>query len=274
LLRQGWLRLAFRFGAAGLALIAVLYIGLRIYSVSITHRAINLLDETASIRIGMTEDSILPLVVRYGAVKWKPETPLPVDDCVSKADCEYRNAHVSDYAYEVDLSPFNVAQSPERSTGRVHRLMAALMYGTDSSWRNALSLRDWTVFAQIKIRGGRVCGVYSGVFVEGRTRWLGDTWVLSDRVEMPNPDKRSLPYVVEGSALTFPGNGGAGVIQNLTPAATAEQSQVAHSFNGRCLSGILPCRRLCDLAPRTFNYVNEHPEAGNIVSTDGCLKSK
>ena len=145
----------------------------------------------------------------------------------------------------------------------------ALMVRTPSSWRDPISLRDWTVFAQISVRARHVERIYCGLFVEGRTRWLGSTWVLS--AETNGPETRQKAYEVNGSALTFPGNGGAGIIHSLTAAATAEQLQTAHDFNARCLTGLIPCRRLCDLTPRAFQYLNQHPEVGNISATDACL---
>ena len=269
LLRQRVLRVKFLLAAVGLILVLVLYCSLRVYAGYIARRAMNLLDETAHIQIGATEESILPLVSHFGAVKWNPESPESIDDCVDKAGCEYHNAHLSDYAYEVDIAPFNVLSRRDRGAGRFHRALTALMIGTPSSWRDPFSLRDWNVFAQIRIRGGHVEGVYSGLFVEGRSRWLGDTWELSS--EMRDPEKRSKSYYIEGSMLSFPGDGGEGIIQLLTSATTTDQLRVAHSFNPRCLSGLIPCRRLCDLAPRTFEYLKQHPESGNVISSEGCL---
>jgi hypothetical protein len=185
-----------------------------------------------------------------------------------RADCEYHNAHLPDYAYDVGLSPFNVFSAPDRQTGRLHRALVALMIQTPSSWRDPFSLRDWEVFADIRIRAGRVETVNSGLFVEGRTRWLGNTWELS--ADMPHLDMRPKDYAISGTFLTFPGNGGAGTEHYLTPAATLEQFQAAHSFNSRCLTGIIPCHCLSDLTPRAFQYLNQHPEVGSTITTDDC----
>ena len=75
------LRLALRFTIAALVFIAILYCSLRAYTGYLAHRAVSLLAEAARIQVGATEDSILPLVARYGGVKWVPETPVPIDDC-------------------------------------------------------------------------------------------------------------------------------------------------------------------------------------------------
>jgi hypothetical protein len=142
------------------------------------------------------------------------------------------------------------------------------MFETPSSWRDPMSLRDWLTEVQICIHSGRVVKVYSSVFVEGSTRWLGNTWQLS--AEMPDLDMRSKVYAISGTFLTFPGNGGAGTEHYLTPAATPEQFQSAQSFNTHCLTGLTPCRCLSDLTPRAFLYMSQHPEAGSTIGTDDC----
>jgi hypothetical protein len=261
-------RLAFRIAMAVLVLIALLYCGLRVYTAYITSRAVSLLEETARIQIGATEESILPLVARYGGRRWTPPPPEDTEDCPNKADCEYFNAHIADYTYGVGISPFNVMSAPERQTGRLHRALAALMIQTPSSWRDPFSLRDWEVFADIHIRAGRVQKVSSGLYVEGRTRWLGNTWELSE--DMRHLDMRPKAYAISGTFLTFPGNGGAGTVHYLTPAATPEQFQAARSFNARCLTGLVPCRCLSDLSPSAFQYLSQHPEVGSTITTDDC----
>src|SRR5580698_2189531 len=157
-LYHGLPRLALRLALAGLIIIALLYCGLRIYTVNLGHKSIALLDEAARIPIGASEDSILPLVARYGGTKWAPLPPTPSDDCIDKAACEYQNAHRPDYSYGFALSPFGVLSS-RKQTGRVHHLLAILMIRTPSVLRGAISMRDWLVGAEISIRGGRVDSV-------------------------------------------------------------------------------------------------------------------
>jgi hypothetical protein len=268
-LYRGLPRLVLRLTMFVVVFIALLCCGLRAYTAYLAHRAVSVLAEAARIQVGATERSILPLVARYGAVKWRPQQPISTADCPDKAGCERFNANLPDYAYDVDIAPFNALSAPYPQTGGLHRALAFLMVQIPSSWRDPISLRDWLTEVQICIRSGRVVKVYSSVFVEGRTRWLGSTWELSaDDHDHEVPPKA---YVVDGGALTFPGNGGAGTLQFLTPAATAEQLLAAHSFNARCITGLIPCRRLCDLSPRVFQYLNQHPEIGNIVGTDDCL---
>lgn len=77
-------------------------------------------------------------------------------------------------------------------------------------------------------------------------------------------------YAIEGTFLTFPGNGGAGTEHYLTQEATQEQFDIAHDFNARCLTGLLPCRCPIDMSPRAFQYVAQHPDAGGLVQNDDC----
>jgi hypothetical protein len=94
-------QLAFKFAISAIVLIVLLCCGLRAYTVYIGHRAITLLDEAAQIPVGATEDSILPLVHRYSGFKRAAPKPTPTADCPDKADCEYQNAHIPDYTYEI-----------------------------------------------------------------------------------------------------------------------------------------------------------------------------
>ncbi|MGA9669950.1 MAG: hypothetical protein WBQ94_12120, partial [Terracidiphilus sp.] len=94
------------------------------------------------------------------------------------------------------------------------------------------------------------------------------TWNLS--TEMPDLSMRSKAYAIDGTFLTFPGNGGAGTVHNLTPAATPEQIESAQSFNTRCITGLLPCRCLSDLTPLAFQYLSRHTDAGSSIETDDC----
>jgi hypothetical protein len=245
----------------------LVYCGLRVYTVNLGHKSITLLDEAVRVPIGASEGSILPLVARYGGTKWTLPPPTPTDDCVDKAACEYQNAHRPDYNYGFALSPFDVMSSPN-DQARVHRLLSILMIRTPSALRDPISMRDWLVGVEISIRGGRVVAVGGYLYVEGRNRWLGNTWDLSD--ELPDLDMRPKAYAISGIFLTFPGNGGGGTVHYLTPAATPEQFKSAQSFNTRCITGLVPCRCLSDLTPLAFQYLSRHPEVGSSIETDDC----
>ena len=261
-----WMRIAVRVGVGAVVLLALLCCGLRVYSVRLAHREVSLLAEAGRIRIGASEASILPIVARYGGVK-EMSPPIATDDCPAKGECESENARISDYDYNVGLSVFDLfSRYPPK--GRLGRALAYLMYRTSSFWREPLSLRDSIVDVSIDIRRGRVEAVHGGLFVEGRTGWLGNIWDVAR--DLPRLDMGSRAYAVGGASLSFPPSGGAGTTHFLTPSATPEQFEAAQSFNADCLTGLVPCRCLRDLSPRAFQYLDGHPDAGDVIQLEEC----
>jgi hypothetical protein len=270
-LNTGLLRFAIRFAVAALVLIIVLFCGFRAYTVYLTHRAVLLLDEATRIQIGANEDSILPFVARYGFVKQAPPSPEPTGNCPvttdgicldlspqSREELDYWNAHRPDYTYEVDLSPFDAFSAMHQRPRGVHLALAYLMFRTPIILRNLLSLRDWRAFAYVSIRGGRVEGVSSGLFVEGSTCWLGHSWhLLREMFPLSLPQKT---YSAEEGWLELNTTGNS-TDQSITPAATAEQFKAARSINTSCLTGLIPCSSLHDLSPRAYEYKKLHPES-------------
>jgi len=261
-------RLVLRLTMFIVVLIALLCCGLRVYTTYLAHRAVALLDEAARIPVGATEESILPLVSRYGGQKQISPPPEDIEDCPNKADCEYRNAHIPGYSYEVDLSLLDVYSGRNRQAGRLRRALTVFVMRTPRFLRDSLSLRLWLVDVTIRIRAGRVEAISGGLYVEGRPAWLGNRWKLS--ADMPYPEWRPNTYVVDGTFLEMLYGGGAGTNHYLTPAATPEQFQAARGFNARCLTGFIPCRCLGDLNPSAFQYMSKHPEVGDTITTPGC----
>ena len=264
-LRHRVSRLALRLAITAIVLVLLLCCALRIYATHMAHRAFTLLDEASRITVGSTEDSVLPLVARYEGVKHIPEPPTRIDDCPDRVACAYQNAHIPDYTYQFRLSPFHIFEFKNQPKG-LHRIAALLMVRTSSLWRGPLSLRAWLIYVSIPIRAGRVDSVNGGVYVEGRTRWLGDTWHLHS--EMP-PEWQPRTYAVDGFTLTMT-YGGAGNAHHLTPAASADQFRAARSLNTHCVTDLVPCRCLADLKPYAFEYINQHPEVGSTIITEGC----
>ena len=264
------LRLALRITVFVVVLIALLGCGLRVYTTYLVHRVVSLLDEATRIPVGSAEDSILPLVSRFGGKKQIPSPPEGIEDCANKADkadCEYSNAHIYDYSYDFVFSTLNVYSGPDLQPGRLRRAQAFLMMRTPGFLREPLSVRFWMADVIIRIHTGRVEGVHGGLYVEGRPAWLGNSWTLS--ADMP-PEWRPRNYAVDGTFLEMWNDGGAGTIHHLTPEATPEQFQAAHEFNARCLIGFIPCRCLGDLNPSGFQYISKHPEVGDTITTPGC----
>jgi hypothetical protein len=267
---NGLLRFALRFAVAAFVLMIVLFCGFRAYTVYLTHRAVLPLDEATRIQIGANEGAILPFVARYGFVKQAQSPaepsgncPVPPGICLdlspqSREELEYRHAHRPDYTYEVDLSPFDAFSALHQRPRGVHLALAYLMFRTPIFLRNLLSLRDWRAFAYVRIRGGRVEGVSSGLWVEGSTRWLGHSWHLLGEMFPPSLPQKT--YRAEEGWLELNTTGDS-TDQSITPAATAEQFKAARTINTNCLTGLIPCSSLHDLSPRAFEYKKLHPES-------------
>jgi hypothetical protein len=252
---------------AGLVLLSC---GLCVYRVQLAHREVALLAEAAGIRIGASEAAVLPMVERYGGEKWMPEPPVALEECPVQEECEYQNARRPDYAYNLELAPLHALPESHPPKDLLGRAISYLMYEVPRAWREPFFLRNSIVDVSIGIRGGQVISVHAGLFVEGRTRWLGDTWNVAR--EMPRGYLSTGPYRVGGSALTFPGGGGGGMDHLLVPSAAEDQFQAAQSFHAGCISGLNPCRCLRELVPEAFAYLGEHPEVGTVVDGDGCPK--
>ncbi len=179
---------------AAIVLVLILCCGLRIYAAHMANRAFTLLDEASRIAVGSTEDSVLPLVARYGGVKRIDEPSIQIDNCSNGADCDYQNAHKPDFSYEFEMSPYHIFELKDQLKG-LHRIVALLMVRTSSLWRGPLSMRLWLIYVNIPIKAGRVDRVNGGVYVEGRTRWLANTWHV--HAEMP-PEWQPRTYAVDG----------------------------------------------------------------------------
>jgi hypothetical protein len=230
-----------------LSLLAVLLIscgGLHIYSRYAVDRALSLLSEATLIKVDDTEEPVLSLVARYGGTKRYPEST---------------QAGSASYSYEIKLSPFQVF-----SNG--HGAMAHLMVYVPNYLRGFLGLRNWLVLVGVRIQNGRVESVNGDAFVEGGSRWLGNSWhKLSSRV-----DEASSAYSIEMSSLNISRNGGSGVDESFTPVATHEQVQTSYDLNRSCFTGFIPCSTLCDFKPSLFGYLKEHPEIRGNFDTNYC----
>ena len=260
-------RLGLWVGLGALAGLVLLSCGLRVYSVQLAHREVALLAEAAGIRIGASEASVLPMVKRNGGEKEMPEPPLTVSDCIVPAYCEVPKAPDYDYRYEVELSPFQLWPRSGQELKGFRQVLARLVFMTPSALREPLSMRASWIYVLIAIRGGRVESVSGHLFVEGRTRWLGHAWTLSN--ELPDPNSPQRTYAVDGATVTL-NTGGALTVNHLTPGATPEQFEAAQSFYADCLAGLGPCRCLHDLSPRAFQYLDGHPDAGDVIQLEEC----
>jgi hypothetical protein len=226
-----------------LALLFVACCGVHFYSRYKMKQALSLLTEATAIKVGDNEETVLPLIARYGGTKIYPES--------AQADS-------AGDSYEIKLSPFQVF-----SNG--HGAMAYVMAYVPNYLRGFLGLRNWLVTVGVRVQKGRVKSVNGDVFVEGGSRWLGNSWHKS-----PGVDEASSAYSVEMSSLNIARNGGSGLDESFPPAATHEQERISYEFNRSCLTGFIPCSTLCDFKPNLFRYLKEHPEVRVNFEIDRC----
>jgi hypothetical protein len=229
-----------------LSLLAVLLIscvGLHIYSRYAVDRALSLLSDATLIKVNDNEESVLPLIARYGGTKWYPEST---------------QVNSASYSYDIKQSPFQVF-----SNG--HGALAYVMAYMPNYLRDFLGLRNWLVTVGVHVQNGRVKSVNGDAFVEGGSRWLGNSWH-----KLPGVDEASSAYSVEMSFLNIATNGGSGLDESFTPIATHEQVQISYDFNRSCFTGFIPCRTLCDFKPSLFRYLKAHPEIRGNFDTNYC----
>jgi len=117
----------------------------------------------------------------------------------------------------------------------------------------------------VHVQNGRVKSVNGDAFVEGGSKWLGNSWH-----KLPGVDKASSAYSVEMSSLNIAQNGGSGLDESFTPSATNEQVQISYDFNRSCFIGFIPCSTLCDFKPSLFKYLKAHPDIRGNFDTNYC----
>jgi hypothetical protein len=220
-----------------------------------------MLAEVSRVRVGDTEVSVLPLVQRYGGFKWTPEALSPREQWLDKDEYDYQQNRLSDYRYEIEVSPFGITGG---RTSRLTQAMRAVRAAVPAHLRPVLGMRDWGTAAGFSIRGGRVQSVSAMALIAGRSEWLGDSWELAEG--MPHHDMPPRTYAIGAAHLTM-GDGGGTMIENVfTPKASEEEAQAARQFNTGCLTSIKGCNGLCDVAPRALDYLKQHADAvWNII---------
>jgi hypothetical protein len=270
--RRAFLRLTI----AALGVVVLLAISARAYVEYEVHRATTMLAEVGRLQIGDTEAVALPLVTKYSGFKWTPERPSdlgPRDNWISQWAYEHRLKTMSDHAYVFDVNPWGFPDGAGILWGERRRLDAvlrAILCTVPIRVRPLIGMRDWNAQVQISIRNGRVSNVTAMVLVANRDVWFGHEWALAE--EMPHEDLQTSSYAVGATALSMgmnPGGGGA-ILNYLTPRASNEQIQAAHSINTACLTSIKECRGFCELSRPTTQYLDKHPEAATNITPPKC----
>jgi len=234
--------------------ILVFSIVFHVYSQILARQALSMLSEAASIKVGSTENSILPFVSRYGGIKWHSSESYADDTFDDKGDRQ-NDRSTNLYSYEMKISPFHAFTVKGERTGLLHTALIYLMGHSSNYLRDPLGLRNWLVVVHVRIQDGRVASISGNALVEGSNGWLGDDWTHSSLDEANG----LLPaYSVEMTILEIQPNDGQGLIERLTPRASSDQVQVSNSLNNRCFTGILPCASLHEFKPDVFKYLKNH----------------
>ena len=229
------------------------------YTARQARRAESMLAEASGVRIGDSEASVLPLVERYGGHKWAPPgstrgTLGPREDWIDLEEYDRALNTYPDYVYSIQVNPWgSPTLAPSSKAAQALRIAMMIVPGRV---RSPLGLRDWGSFVSIQIRDGRVSKVGATLFVEGRSRWLNHSWYLA--TDMRNEPLPLRPYTIEGENVLMREDRSIGIRNLITPQATAEQAEAAHTWNTACIVSLRGCSNRCELSPRAFQYWNTH----------------
>ncbi len=264
-------RLGSRLVIAALLLAAALYGSLRAYVEYEAHRATSMLVEASRVQVAATEASVLQLVRRYGGYKWTPEPLSPRENWVDQDEYEYQRNLLSDYVYILEVKPFGFLTAAASQVGRRAQFDHAARVAkkaVPTDLRPILGMRDWFAGVQLSIRSGHVQSVSATVVLEGRSEWIGHEWELADTMRYRELQPRA--FAIGSAFLDMEDNGGMEIRSFVTPKASEEEFQVARSLNAGCLTSIVGCNGLCDFAPRTLQYLKQHPDAAWGITPPKC----
>src|SRR5262249_44670849 len=132
-----WWVLALRLVVVGLLIVVAAWGSLWAHFRYETHCARLMFEETSRVRVGDDEASVLPLVRRYSGFKWTPAPLPPEEDWLDKDEYEYQKKRVSDYKYELGLSPFGTT---DRQTSRFTQVVRAIRTAFPAQLRPLLGM--------------------------------------------------------------------------------------------------------------------------------------
>jgi hypothetical protein len=260
-----WSILGLRLVLAALVVSVALWGSLWVYIGYEAHRAKLLLAEISQIHVGDAEASILPLVQRYDGFKWAAEPLSPTEDWIDKDEHDYQQNRVSDYRYALQISPFGLSSvHPSRWVQAMRKVRSAV----PERLRPMLGMRDWTAAVDFSVRDGRVQSLSALTIFAGRSKWLGQSWELSEG--MPRHDMPQRAYAIGAANLTMAVGGGAIIENYLTPEASEKEAEAARQFNTGCLTSINGCNGFCELAPRALEYLKQHPDVAWGIIPPKC----
>jgi hypothetical protein len=225
------------------------YVTTRLLLVYHIHRVSQMLMKVQGVNIGDSEDSIKPLLKRFGGYRWDAQL-----------------GALEDFNYVLEINPWGFPTlSNYKPGGREH----PIGIGLNPRLRRAIGLRQWEVGSEIAIKAHQVVAVQAELNVEGETMWLGTSWRLSEKPRefVRDPTVEYLQWPVEPNLLFVTpaflemGTGG-GTSWGfwVKPSSAALQRRVASRWNFGCLDSFRGCDSLCNLLPEAERFFNEHSE--------------
>ncbi len=195
------------------------------------------------------------------------------EDWIDRDEYEYQKNLVPDYRYALVVSPYGLFPEDVRAgESHIGRAVRAAINNTHAQLRSVLGMRDWGAEVDVAVRGGRVQSVSEMVVVEGRSRWLGHRWELTDA--MPKRELQAKDFVIDAALLDMATYNGDMTETYFTPRASDEEMQISRNFNTACLTSLRGCDGLCAFVPRTLDYLKRHPDAGGNIIPPKCSESR
>ena len=237
-------RVAARLLAVALSALLLSYVAVRLLLEHQIRRASAMLAKVQSLNVGDSEESIKPLVKRYGGFRW--DTQLGTHE---------------DYNYVIEINPSRFPTLRNFNSVPIAPHLNARL-------RRALGLRYWMMFSEIAIKKQQVAAVQAELCVEGRTMWLGSSWRFAEKPREfdrdPNveylqwPPKPDLDFV-SPAILELTGGGTAWGFW-VKPSSPEAERRVANQWNLRCLESLRGCDSVCDLLPQAAPFFKDHRE--------------
>jgi hypothetical protein len=208
------------------------------------HRASQLATSVRAVKVGDSEDSLRPLLDRYGGFRWNEQL-----------------GALEDYNYVFEINPW-------RFPTFLNLRSAPIGNGLNRRFRRAIALRQWMVESEISIKQHRVVAVQEEMYVEGKTMWLGTSWRLSEtpREFERDPNSEYLQWPPEpdvdfvSPAILEITEGGTEWEFWVKPTSPTIQRRVADRWNFGCFDSFRGCNSECNLLPEAAPYFKEHGE--------------
>jgi len=136
------------------------------------------------------------------------------------------------------------------------------------NWRRRVGLRLWVINAGMTFTEHKVKSVWTDLVVEGENEWLMADWSYAANIPMPSYEAKFYQehgihssqsgYSVHWTHLHMGEETGEGVVNRLTPLATAAEFQTGRDIKLQCLTSVQGCHSLCELKPSVSRYMHEH----------------